>query len=65
MLISTFKTLIGYQFNTSKVSEKLFIHKNTVLQRKYKICELLGYNPEKYPYRQIFELSIILEKFVD
>ena len=63
-LTLTLKTLIEYHFNTSKVSKKLFIHKNTVLQRKYKICELLEYNPEEYPYRQIFELAIILERLI-
>ncbi len=60
----TLKALVDSHFNTSKVAEKLFIHRNTVLQRKYKICELLEYDPEEYPYRQIFELAIMLEKLI-
>lgn len=63
-LVSTLKALIRFSFNTSEVSEKLFIHKNTVLQRKNKIYELLDYDPEKYPYRLLLELATILENLI-
>ena len=29
---------------------KMFVHKNTILQRKTKITELLGYPPFEMPY---------------
>ncbi len=62
-LVLTLKTMINCNFKTSVVSEKLFMHRNTVLQRKNKIMEILQFNPEQFPYRLILELATILEKW--
>lgn len=64
-LTLTLKALINCNFKTSLVAEKLFIHRNTVLQRKNKIIELLQFDPEEFPYRLLYELATILEKMVD
>lgn len=63
-LLATLKALIEHQFDTSVVSEKLYLHRNTVLQRKKKISELLEVNPDEYPYRLLYEIANILEKII-
>ncbi len=60
----TLKTLIYMDYNTLSVANKMFLHRNTVQQRKNKISELLNFNIDEYPYKQILELAIILEKTI-
>lgn len=63
-LMLTFKYLLEYEEETSKVAEKLFIHNNTVLYRKERIIEILGYNPFENPYKLNFEIALLLDKLV-
>lgn len=49
-LYLTLVSLIMNNMNIEKVSSELFIHRNTVLYRKNKIVELLGYEPWSMPY---------------
>ena len=62
-LLSTFKMLIIHDMDTVAVAEKMFLHKNTVLQRKKKIAHLYKYDPFIMPYRLQFEICILLENF--
>ncbi|MHB1394164.1 MAG: PucR family transcriptional regulator [Clostridia bacterium] len=63
-LLSTFKMLIMSDMDTIEVSEKLFLHKNTVLQRKKKISKLFEYDPFSMPYRLQFQIAIMLDGFL-
>lgn len=61
--LQTFKMLILSDMDTIDVSEKMFLHKNTVLQRKKKISKLFSYDPFSLPYRLQFQLAILLDSF--
>jgi len=60
-LLDTFKMLIWCDMDTMAVSEKLFLHKNTVLQRKKKILKLYKYDPFSLPYRLQFQLAVLID----
>jgi|GEM_PF-883144 Sugar diacid utilization regulator len=62
-LLPTFRMLLSNNMETAIVAEKLFLHKNTVLQRKKKISELLSLDPFSHPYRLQFELAVVLDDF--
>lgn len=64
-LLSTFKMLLWCDMDTMAVSEKLFLHKNTVLQRKNKISKLYKYDPFSMPYRLQFEIAVTLENLLN
>ncbi|HYE82455.1 MAG TPA: PucR family transcriptional regulator ligand-binding domain-containing protein [Clostridia bacterium] len=64
-LLATFKMLILCDMDTMAVSEKLFIHKNTVLQRKNKISKLFKNDPFSVPYRLQFQIAIVLENILN
>ena len=49
-LVYTLKCLLYNSGNVQKTSEELYIHKNTMLQRKNKIISLLGYSPFEMPH---------------
>lgn len=49
-LYKTLKELILNDMDFNKTSEIMFLHKNTILYRKNKIQEILGYEPWKMPY---------------
>ena len=49
-LYKTLKELILNDMDLNKTSEIMFLHKNTILYRKNKIQEILGYEPWKMPY---------------
>lgn len=49
-LIETLKCIINNNMDLGIVANKLFIHRNTLLYRKNKIIEILGYNPLEMPY---------------
>jgi sugar diacid utilization regulator len=60
-LEQTLKLLITYNLNVSVVAEKMFIHKNTVLQRKKKICSLYKEDPFTPEKRGQFEIAFLLQ----
>jgi len=62
-LLKTFKYLLDYDNNTDLVAKNLFVHKNTVLYRRKKIEEILGFNPFEKRNRFSFEVGRIIEKF--
>lgn len=49
-LFETAKHLILNNINVKTTAEKMFLHRNTVLYRKNKIEEILGYSPWEMPY---------------
>lgn len=49
-LFKTLELLIENSANTQRVAQLLYVHKNTVLQRKNKILDLLGFSPFEMPY---------------
>lgn len=61
-LEKTFRSLLQNGMDYGLVAEELFLHKNTVLQRKQKIISLYKDNPFLLPARQQFELAFIMER---
>lgn len=55
-LEKTLQVLLKENGNTLNAANLLYVHKNTVLQRRQKIMELLHFDPLKMPYRQIYEI---------
>lgn len=53
-LVETLATLIRSNLDIVQASNLLFIHRNTLLYRKNKIIELLGYSPFEMPYFLIY-----------
>lgn len=49
-LTGTLECLVKNNGNTKKTSEDMYVHKNTILQRKEKIIELLGFSPFEPPH---------------
>nr|WP_300092055.1 PucR family transcriptional regulator [Sedimentibacter sp.] len=59
-LLETFKMLIFNDSDTIAVADKMFLHKNTVLQRRKKIISLYDYDPFELPHRLQFEFAAVL-----
>ncbi len=49
-LVKTLRYLLENNGNTKNAADKLYVHKNTVLQRREKIVELLGLSPFEMPH---------------
>ncbi|MDL2253047.1 PucR family transcriptional regulator ligand-binding domain-containing protein [Ruminococcaceae bacterium OttesenSCG-928-I18] len=49
-LVVTLKCLLLNNMDMKETANRLFIHRNTLLYRKNKIIELLGYSPFEVPY---------------
>lgn len=49
-LTVTLRILLENNGNTHIAASQMFVHKNTILQRKNKIIELLGYSPFEMPH---------------
>lgn len=64
-LEETFRALLRYDMNYNLVAERLFLHKNTVLQRKQKIAALYKEDPFQVPQRRQFEFALVLESLYD
>lgn len=64
-LETTFRAILQYDMNYNLVAERLFLHKNTVLQRKQKIASLYDEDPFQLPLRRQFEFAFILESLYD
>jgi PucR family transcriptional regulator, purine catabolism regulatory protein len=61
-LYNTMSHLVIHDMNVDKVAESMFIHKNTVLYRKNKIVDILGFEPWKMPYLLNTLMIIALEQ---
>lgn len=48
-LVKTLQCLLENGGNTMRAAQAMYVHKNTILQRKAKIIELLGYSPFEMP----------------
>ncbi len=60
-LFETFKLLLEHQTSTTQVSDLMYIHKNTLLQRKKKITSLLQVNPFEEPHYFQFKMAFLLQ----
>lgn len=49
-LVKTISVLMHNNCNVKAAADNLYVHKNTMLQRKHKITELLGYSPYEMPH---------------
>lgn len=49
-LTNTLRILLENNGNTHIAASEMYVHKNTILQRKNKIIELLGYSPFEMPH---------------
>lgn len=63
-LLETFKMLVRYDMDTMAVAENLYLHKNTVLQRKNKIARLYKYDPFSPPYRLQFQIAVMIDSLI-
>lgn len=57
-LLHTLETLLACRLDMKLTAERLFIHRNTLLYRKIKIQEVLGYNPFELP--QLLHVAMAL-----
>ena len=57
-LMNTLKCLLANSTNTMDAAKEMYVHKNTILQRKSKIIELLGYSPFEMPHLLNFLIII-------
>lgn len=60
-LETTFSGLLTGQKSTARVAEELFLHKNTVLQRKAKIQSLYPFDPFSPTWILQFEIAFLLK----
>lgn len=61
-LTMTLQSLIESNGNTQKAAERLYVHKNTILQRKERIIELLGFSPFEMPHLLNFLIVFVIMK---
>ena len=64
-LAETFCTLLGCDMSVAKTAEIMFLHKNTILQRKKKIEELYPFDPFSPVYRNQFQFIMLMKRFSD
>jgi purine catabolism regulator len=64
-LEQTFCALLNNNDSTAQVAETMFLHKNTVLQRRNKIVSLYKGDPFASPERLQFELALLLQRIFD
>ena len=60
MDIDKMSALLENDLSVAQTAERIFAHKNTILQRKKKIISILGYDPFVLPHRLQFELALAL-----
>lgn len=63
-LLETFQTLLSNKVNIKDTSEDLFIHRNTVMQRRSKIMELLDEDPFSNLNYPKYMIASILYKYI-
>ena len=61
----TFFQLLANNVSTSQVAHQMFLHKNTVLQRKGKISGFYDTDPFEGPNHLQYELAVILKKLFE
>ena len=61
----TFFQLLVNNVSTSQVAQQMFLHKNTVLQRKGKIASFYEHDPFDGANHLQYELAVILKKLFD
>jgi sugar diacid utilization regulator len=61
-LIETLKNLLFHDLNVAEVSEKMYIHRNTLLARKKRIIEILEHNPFEMPYKLNYLMVFSIKK---
>ena len=64
-LEETFEALLHYYGQTTLVADAMFVHRNTVLQRRNKIISLYENNPFESPHRLQFEIIFLLKRIFD
>lgn len=62
-LLYTLIKLLENNLNTKMTAKELFIHKNTIAQRKNKIIEILEVDPFTYPNITKYTLAALLYKY--
>ncbi|MDR0841411.1 MAG: PucR family transcriptional regulator ligand-binding domain-containing protein [Christensenellaceae bacterium] len=58
-LVETLSVLIACNLDMVKASRELYIHRNTLIYRKHKIVDILGYSPFELPY--LFNFFVALQ----
>ena len=62
-LCDTLKELLHANGDVTKVSERMFTHRNTIIYRRKKIVEVLGKSPFEMPRRLNYMIAFcIIEK---
>lgn len=61
-LTKTLYYLLLYGGSVDKVTQKLYIHRNTLLNRKEKITEILGFSPLEMPYAMNLYAALEIER---
>lgn len=64
-LAETYKALVMSDMNTTAAAQQLYLHKNTVLQRKQKIIEIMGYDPFEFDVRMQFLFLFVINKLLN
>ncbi|MGI6666861.1 MAG: PucR family transcriptional regulator [Bacillota bacterium] len=64
-LEETFQELLDSDGSTPQVAKTMYLHRNTVLQRKNKIMDLYKRDPFVSPERLQFELAFLLKRMFD
>ncbi len=60
-LMDTLRVLLECDLNFVAAAERMYLHKNTIRQRKNKIMELLPIDPFSPPYRGQLEIAFLLK----
>lgn len=64
-LLSTIRVLFKFANNTVLAANSLYVHKNTILQRKRKIVELIGEDPFNVENYSKYNLAILLMDYFE
>ena len=64
-LEETYRVLLECNLDTNLVAQRMYIHKNTVLQRKRKIIELCPRDPFDLENRLQFQFARVLNELTD
>ena len=58
-LLNTLGAILHANLSLSTASERIFVHKNTISQRRKKIIDLLGHDPFSLPFRLQYEMAYL------
>lgn len=62
-MFSTLKTYIAENFNATRASQHLYVHRNTMIQRIARLEELLGSDFENADFRREISTAVYLSQF--